>query len=251
MEGGWVKLWRKSIKSRVFQNEGLWKIFTWCLMKANHSEVWVPVVTGKGQTEVKVGPGQFLYGRETAARELGMKESTVRDRMQKLQDVGCIAIQPDTQYSLVTIRNWDQYQTGKVETRQATDTHPTTKRQANDTNKNEKNEEKNTTAMRRQAEEIYETYPKKVDRNNTIKSICKLLESGVTADALLAAVAGYKADLERKGTTQDYWIHSKNFFGKAARWQEWRDGGQQNTRNAQPTGRAYRPFKEEPWVNRE
>jgi hypothetical protein len=135
MERGWIKLWRKSTDSQVFQSEGLWKLWTWCLMKANHTEAWVPINTGKGDTSVQLKPGQFVFGRHTAARELGMNPSTVRDRMHKLESMSNITLKADTHFTVVTIRNWHQYQ---VEAEHK----PTTKRQANDTNKNEKNKKK-------------------------------------------------------------------------------------------------------------
>ena len=73
MNQGWIKLHRKAINSMAFQDEGLWKVWTWCLMKANHQKAWVPMQTGIGATVVEVQPGQFVYGRNSAARELRMK----------------------------------------------------------------------------------------------------------------------------------------------------------------------------------
>ena len=134
---GWIKLYRKSIDSQVFQSEGLWKIWTWCLLKANHEERWVSIKTGKGTSEVFVKRGQFVFGRKTAAKELKMVERTVHKRMLKLKTMRNCDIQSDTHYSIVTILNYDLYQgskneevTGKV----------TGKGQARDTNKNYKNE---------------------------------------------------------------------------------------------------------------
>ena len=133
---GWIKLYRKSIDSQVFQSEGLWKIWTWCLLKANHKDQWVQVKIGKGTTEVFIKRGQFIFGRKTAAKELRMVERTVHKRMLKLKSMRNCDIQSDSHYSIVTILNYDVYQsvpledvTGKV----------TGKGQASDTNKNDKN----------------------------------------------------------------------------------------------------------------
>lgn len=134
---GWVKLYRKSIHSQAFQNEGLWKVWTWCLLKANHEDKWISIRTGKGTSEVFVKRGQFVFGRKTAAKELKMVERTVHKRMLKLETMRNCDIQSDTHCSIVTILNYDLYQgskneevTGKV----------TGKGQASDTNKNYKNE---------------------------------------------------------------------------------------------------------------
>jgi len=136
-EEGWVKLYRKSIESQVFQNEGLWKIWCWCLLRANHKDSWVPVKTGKGRSTVFVKRGQFIFGRKTAAKELKMKPSTVQKRMQILANMQNLIIQSNTHYSLITIRNYDYYQgneLNEVSSKVSTKYHPSI------TNKNDKNE---------------------------------------------------------------------------------------------------------------
>lgn len=105
----WVPLFRKSMNSQVFANEGLWKVWTWCLMKASATEQWVPIKTGRGVTEVRIMPGQFVYGRKQAAKKLRMKESTVRNRMKKLENMQNLDTQNNTHYSLVTLTNWERY----------------------------------------------------------------------------------------------------------------------------------------------
>ncbi len=136
---GWIKLHRKSVHSQVFQSDGLWKVWTWCLMKANHEDIWMPVTTGKGTTELLVKRGQFVFGRKSAAKALKMDESTVYKRMMKLKNMGNCNIESNTHCSLVTILNYGLYQgiphdevTGKV----------TPKEHPSNTNKNDKNEKK-------------------------------------------------------------------------------------------------------------
>jgi len=136
---GWIKLHRKSIYSQVFQNDGLWKVWTWCLMKANHEDNWVPIKTGRGTAEVFVKRGQFIFGRKTAAKALKMKPRTVHKRMLKLENMRNCALKSDTHYTVVTILNYELYQgSGKAEGT----TQGTGKGQPRDTNKNDKNEKK-------------------------------------------------------------------------------------------------------------
>ena len=126
---GWVKIYRQLIDSRVFLNEGLLKVWIWCLLKANHQKRWVPIETGKGTTEVEIQPGQFIFGRNRAASELRMKPSTVADRIKKLKNMKNIDIQPDNHYSIISIVNWDVYQADDAYARQpiqqATNRQPT------------------------------------------------------------------------------------------------------------------------------
>jgi len=129
-----ILLYRKSISSRVFRNEALWKVWTWCLLKASYKERWVTMKTGKSEIEVKIYPGQFIYGRLSAAKELNMKPSSVRNRMEKLKNMRNLDIKKDTQYSIISIINWDTYQTQDSKEDSKKDNQRTIKGQSKDTN---------------------------------------------------------------------------------------------------------------------
>lgn len=114
-------------------------------MKASHKDRFVKFTSGKGALSVQVLAGQFVFGRNKAADVFGWSPSTLWKRMQKLVDMGCIIINSDKQYSIITICNWSIYQPDeniKVTTKeQASDKQVTSKEQASDTNKNVKNVE--------------------------------------------------------------------------------------------------------------
>jgi len=110
MDRGWIKAYRKAIESAVFQNEGLFKVWMWCLFKASHKKEWFPVKTGRGETVVSVEPGQFIFGRNVAAKELLMSPSTVWKRIKKLKNLGNCDIKSDKHYSIITVINWETYQ---------------------------------------------------------------------------------------------------------------------------------------------
>lgn len=142
MHEGYIKLWRKSESSIVFQNEGLWKVWTWCLMQANFQAKDVFFQTGRDVIKVRVEPGQFIFGRQSAAKRLRMKESTVRNRMEKLKKLGNLDIKKDSKFSIVSIVNWDTYQVPEKEGGQQKGQHEDSKRtvkgQQEDTTKNVK-----------------------------------------------------------------------------------------------------------------
>ncbi len=139
MDNTWIKLYRKSLDSQVFENEGLWKLWSYCMLKASYEERWVTVKIGKGETQVKLLPGQFIFGRLSAAKKLRQKPSTVRNRMQKLQKMGNLDIQEDTHYSIVTLCNWEEHQKRQEEEGQPEgppeDSHRTAIGPPEDTNK--------------------------------------------------------------------------------------------------------------------
>ena len=109
MHRGYVKLWRKSVDSAAWMDEGLWKVWCWCLFKANWEAKEVPIKVGRKIFQVPVQAGQFVYGRHAASLELNMPESTVRNRMARLATLGNVDTESDSNYSIVTISNWSVY----------------------------------------------------------------------------------------------------------------------------------------------
>lgn len=136
---GWVKLHRQLLDSSIFASAELLRIFVWCLLKANHKKAFVPIKTGKGESIVEVGVGQFIFGRKKAAKELGDNGNTIYKRMQKLKTMGICNIQSNTHYSIVTIVNWDKYQVDDSESNRQSNNQVTTKCQPSNTNKKDKN----------------------------------------------------------------------------------------------------------------
>jgi hypothetical protein len=121
---GWVKLYRKFIESKIFKNSSLLQTFIYCLLIADHKEHWTSIKTGRGQTEVLIKPGQFIFGRNAAAKKMKKPPTTIYAQMLKLRDFGMIDLKPDTHFSVGTIVNWDFYQGQK----NFFDTHSTTNR---------------------------------------------------------------------------------------------------------------------------
>jgi hypothetical protein len=136
---GWISLHRKLLDSRVFNNPYLLKVWIWCLLRANHKEEWVSMVTGRGTIEVHVSPGQFIFGRDSAAKELKMPSSSVRNRMKKLKTIENLDIKEDRQFSIITILNWSAYQDIKLKEDSEEDYQRTGKGQAKDTDNNDNN----------------------------------------------------------------------------------------------------------------
>lgn len=110
MERGYLKLWRRSLDSEIFHNPELWRLWTWCLMRTSYKQRFLPFHTGKNKISVKVGAGQFIFGRNKAAEFLGDSPSTIWKRMKKLESLENIKIESNRQYSIVTICNWEEYQ---------------------------------------------------------------------------------------------------------------------------------------------
>ena len=74
MERGYVKLWRKTLDGGMLGNQKLWAFWCWCLLKETHKQVKQIV----GFQEIILEPGQLVFGRKKADKELKMSEQSVR-----------------------------------------------------------------------------------------------------------------------------------------------------------------------------
>lgn len=132
---GWIKLHRKLLDSPIFQNEKLFKVFAYCLMKTSHKDHTQLV----GRRVVELEKGQFVFGRKRASEELRLKESTVRDYIKLLENLGTIVVKSDNKFSVITVVNWAIYQSMEENSDSKNDNKSTTNQQQINTNKNVKN----------------------------------------------------------------------------------------------------------------
>jgi uncharacterized phage protein (TIGR02220 family) len=79
-------------------------------MKASHKKRPLPVTIGKNKSSVLLNKGQFVWGRHSCAEVFGWNPSTAKKRMDKLKNLGCILIESNNHYSIITICNWELYQ---------------------------------------------------------------------------------------------------------------------------------------------
>lgn len=162
--------------NRIWANPDLLKLWLWCLVKANYTgKRWVSFKSGKGRIDIEIEKGQFVYGRHSASEDLGINPSTLRDRMKKLADLGFISINSASQYSLITICNYEYYQDrGDL----GSTINPEAIQQANHTptdttkklKKLEKLKKKKPIVPQGEFEKFYEAYPKKKNRADAEKA---------------------------------------------------------------------------------
>jgi len=107
---GFIKLHRAILNSEVFQNEALLKVWIWCLLKASYKKYSYSIPAGKGTAIIDLEPGQFAFGRKTAALELKMTESGLYKRILKLKHSGNITVESNNRFSIITIVKWITYQ---------------------------------------------------------------------------------------------------------------------------------------------
>jgi hypothetical protein len=181
-------------------------------MKANHEECWMNVRTGKGETQVHLKPGQFIFGRHSAAKELGIPPSTIRNYLTLLQSWENLDIQPGQHYSIISIRNWDIYQTDSPKIGQP---KRTTKGQPKDTNKNDKNKEH----MLKCFERFWKEYPKKVGKKKAREKFLKLSLDEERFKEIMEALRTQKESPQWKRDGGQYIPHPATWL-QEERWED-------------------------------
>ena len=183
---GWVRLHRCIMDKAIWKNHNLYRVFSWCIMKAT----WQPYETIVGMTKVVLEPGQFIFGRYEAAAELLMKPSTVFDCMKWLKANSTIDIKSDNKKSVITIINWPFYQSGEDEpdtkSDNSSDNNATTSRQQADTNKKIKNNKEVKEDTYDYFADFWSKYPKKKARGDAGKAWKKIKPTEY--DALFAGL---------------------------------------------------------------
>lgn len=131
---GYIRIHRKLLINPIFQNEKLFRVFMWCLLKASYQ----PREVVLGLQKIPLQQGEFIFGRNSASKELVMKPSSVWKYVLWLKRNNYIDIKTTNKYSIITVCNWKKYQLNDNKS----DNNVTTKEQQRDTN-NKVNKVKN------------------------------------------------------------------------------------------------------------
>ena len=115
MPGDWLKLHRKLLRSAVFEDSDLLKLWVFCLLKANWKDC---TVFWEGmKTPIHLKRGQFITGRQALYAEFYPKKRVQRKSsrtiwrwLQALQTLGNISIASVQSHSVVTICHYETYQ---------------------------------------------------------------------------------------------------------------------------------------------
>lgn len=217
--GGWIKLHRKSLDSQVWQNAHLWKLWCYCLLKANYeNKQWVPV---DGITlPILVQRGQFVTGRDELHQAVYPKRDvdtpcprTLWRYLKKLEKAQNLSIKSRNKYSVVTVLNYDLYQsTANDEKPLKTQTCPATVQQLS-TNKKYK--------------EIYllgfdtfwATYPKKKAKAKALDVWEKLNPTEELTKTIIAAVERQKQSPQWRKDNGQYIPHPATWLNQR-RWED-------------------------------
>jgi len=122
---GYVKSWRKAEDSAAFQDETVWKVWSWLLWRAN----WKDSQMLDGTI---VRRGELVIGQQKTAEKLRLTRRRLRTALDKLQKCQNVTIKSTKQGTHITICNYDTYQDEPRASDQASDQRATNERPTSD-----------------------------------------------------------------------------------------------------------------------
>lgn len=117
-----IKLNRKILKWRWYQDSNTFRVFVHLLLTAN--------VTDRDFEQVTVKRGQLVTSVAHLSRDLKISVKSVRTALEHLKSTNEVAIQTTSKYSIITVNNYNEYQ--KVASTRANEGQATGKRGANE-----------------------------------------------------------------------------------------------------------------------
>lgn len=102
MSDGWVKIHRKFLDWEWYDKSEMVHLFLHLLLNASS--------TDKQWRGTPIKRGQVVTGRRRISEDTGLSEQKIRTCLQRLVDTGEIVIESTTQFSVITICNYESYQ---------------------------------------------------------------------------------------------------------------------------------------------
>jgi len=146
VDRGYIKIWRKTLESEVFADPTLFKLWSYCLLKANHKSNFVSV-DGIARP-IKIEPGEFITGRYQLHKEFYPKKRknnksplTLWRKLEILKNMRNLNIKTMSKCSIISIINWKDYQQNEQQmniTRTSREHHVNTNKNVKNV-KNDKN----------------------------------------------------------------------------------------------------------------
>lgn len=105
-----VKSYISFLGSAIWRDDGLFKLYHYCLYKASRNFYsW---------RDLQIKPGELPISHRNAASELGWSRDKLDKKLIELQRTGLITITTSTRGTLISVRNWSEKQTtGSTEIR--------------------------------------------------------------------------------------------------------------------------------------
>lgn len=135
-KNGWIKLHRKMQDNPIIMKDAAHlAVWMYLLLNATHAE-YPALFKGK---KIMLQPGQLITGRKAIGSALSVDESKVTRILNSFEIEHQIEQQTSNKNRLISIVNWDLYQSTEQQNELQVNNNRTTDEQQVNTNKNEKN----------------------------------------------------------------------------------------------------------------
>lgn len=115
---GFVKLHRRLLNWEWYSDLPVRVLFLHCLLKANFKDTkW------KGQV---IKAGQFITSIASLSRETALSQQQIRTAILKLKSTGELTNRATSRYSIITVNNWNKWQTEQQAEQQSSNKQITT-----------------------------------------------------------------------------------------------------------------------------
>ncbi len=171
MHRGYIKLWRKITEWEWYKDSNTFSLFLHLLVGANYKP------SRFFGHEIK--RGDIVTGLFQLFEDTGISIQSIRTSLERLKQTGEITIKTTNRFSIITLCNYEIYQSTEEESnKQLTNDQQTSNKQVT-TSKELKNDKNNTIV-----EKIYALYPSR-DQNNENRSTGKCLKDKIKIEKLL------------------------------------------------------------------
>ena len=137
---GWISLHRKILEWEWYKDNNVKILFLHFLIKANFKDnLWQGIIIKRGS---------FLTGINVLSAEVNLSNQKIRTALAKLKKTNEIVIETTNRYSIITICNYEDYQSANIVEQQTDNKQITNKQQTNNkrittTNKDNKDNKEN------------------------------------------------------------------------------------------------------------
>ncbi len=223
---GWIKLHRKIWDNPIVKNHNYFIVWIYLLCHANHKEtffIW-------NKKKIIISRGQLLTGRKAISLATGIKEGTVENVLNYLENEQQIEQQKTSRYRTITIIKGDEYQINEQQNEQQNDNRMTTESQKNDTYKNVlknvknkknimciKNENKNSIPVG--FDMFWSAYPKHINKKKAIAAFKKIKNIESTLPIIIAAIKKQRQSEQWKQDSGKYIPHPTTWLN-GERWND-------------------------------
>ena len=183
---------RKIFDWEWYTDSNTFHLFFHCIMRANHKP--------NSYQGIPLKRGQFVTGRKKLSVETGLSEQQIRTILKRLQSTNEITIRSNYRNSIITVNNYDEYQSYFIKKRKNQPAGTPANNQPLTTNNNDNKERDNKLSLSIEEREILKKYFLELNekRKNKIEDIDAYIRKLVENGDCLTKLEKAKKKLERQ-----------------------------------------------------